>query len=243
MWNEVITPQPNKYIQLILPHTTMPINTEIIVLDEAWYLVDYDQNSVPGVVFMSFTETNINKLRDDVENKIANADRIATWTIVSSEEQYVAPSAEVPQNYVIQKNGVAVDERAEVSVSGALEMRDGKIFAAAEGEGQVIYSTHGKTFTQTIHISAAPASQPMVLIGDDKIRVSLAATYELQGADQPVVFSVSDEKLATVRSTGPSTCILTTNSRNLLGSIDLIASCGEKIYAKAVKIIPIWQVI
>ena len=41
-WNEVITPQPNKYIQLILPHTTMAINTEIIVLDEAWYLVDYD---------------------------------------------------------------------------------------------------------------------------------------------------------------------------------------------------------
>ena len=41
-WNQVITPQPNKYIQLILPHTTMAINTEIIVLDEAWYLVDYD---------------------------------------------------------------------------------------------------------------------------------------------------------------------------------------------------------
>jgi hypothetical protein len=41
-WHDVITPQPNKYIQIILPHVTMPINTEIIVMDEAWYLVDYD---------------------------------------------------------------------------------------------------------------------------------------------------------------------------------------------------------
>ena len=75
-WHNVITPQPNKYIQIILPHVTMPINTEIIVMDEAWYLVDYDQNSVPGVVFMSFTETNINQQRDDVENKIANMDQL-----------------------------------------------------------------------------------------------------------------------------------------------------------------------
>jgi len=41
-WHNVITPQPNKYIEIILPHVLMPINTEIIVMDEAWYLVDYD---------------------------------------------------------------------------------------------------------------------------------------------------------------------------------------------------------
>ena len=75
-WHNVITPQPNKYIEIILPHVLMPINTEIIVMDEAWYLVDYDQNSVPGVIFMSFTETKINEQRDDLENKIANADQI-----------------------------------------------------------------------------------------------------------------------------------------------------------------------
>lgn len=83
-WHNVITPQPNKYIQIILPHTTMPINTEIIVLDEAWYLVDYDQNSVPGVVFMSFTETKVNLQRDDLENKIANIDQLKPETSTES---------------------------------------------------------------------------------------------------------------------------------------------------------------
>ena len=242
-WNEVITPQPNKYIQLILPHTTMAINTEIIVLDEAWYLVDYDQNSVPGIVFMSFTETNINELRDDVENKIANADKIAAWTIVSPSEQYVLPHSEVALDYVIQKNGIVVDEKPEISISGSLVEQDGKIFAAESGEGQITFSIHGQTFTQAIHISASPSKQPMVIFGDDKIRVSMAATYELQGADQQVVFSVSDTKMATVKTTGQSTCLLTTNSKNLLGSVDLIATCGEEVYTKTIKIIPIWQVI
>ena len=83
----------------------------------------------------------------------------------------------------------------------------------------------------------------MVIFGDDKIRVSMAATYELQGADQQVVFSVSDTKMATVKITGQSTCLLTTNSKNLLGSVDLIATCGEEVYTKTIKIIPIWQVI
>ena len=242
-WNQVITPQPNKYIQLILPHTTMAINTEIIVLDEAWYLVDYDQNSVPGIVFMSFTETNINELRDDVENKIANADKIAAWTIVSSSEQYVLPHSEVALDYVVQKNGIVVDEKPEISISGSLVEQDGKIFAAESGEGQITFSIHDQTFTQAIHISASPSKQPMVIFGDDKIRVSMAATYELQGADQQVVFSVSDTKMATVETTGQSTCLLTTNSKNLLGSVNLIATCGEEVYTKTIKIIPIWQVI
>lgn len=192
---------------------------------------------------MSFTETNINELRDDVENKIANADKIAAWTIVSPSEQYVLPYSEIALNYVVQKNGIVVDEKPEISISGSLIEQDGKIFAAENGEGQITFSIHGQTFTQTIHISASPSKQPMVIFGDDKIRVSMAATYELQGADQQVVFSVSDTKMATVETTGQSTCLLTTNSKNLLGSVDLIATCGEEVYTKTIKIIPIWQVI
>ena len=138
-WNEVITPQPNKYIQLILPHVTMPINTEIIVLDEAWYLVDYDQNSVPGIVFMSFTETNVNELRDDIENKIANVDRIATWKVIAAQEQYVLPHSEISLNYQVQKNGIAVDEKPAISLTGNLVERDGKIFALEEGEGEITF--------------------------------------------------------------------------------------------------------
>jgi hypothetical protein len=42
----------------------MKLGTEIIIIDETWYLVDFDKNSVPGIIFMSFTETNFNEQRD-----------------------------------------------------------------------------------------------------------------------------------------------------------------------------------
>ena len=42
-----------------MPHKLMALGTEIMVMDEVWYLVDYDQASVPGIVYMSFTETNL----------------------------------------------------------------------------------------------------------------------------------------------------------------------------------------
>jgi hypothetical protein len=80
-WHSVITPQPNKYINIMMPHQLMDLGTEIMVLDEVWTLVDYDQNSVPGIIYMSFTETNFNEQRDSLEDKLANADMLATWTI------------------------------------------------------------------------------------------------------------------------------------------------------------------
>jgi hypothetical protein len=41
-WHSVITPQPNKQIEVMMPHQLMPLGTEIMVLDEVWSLVDYD---------------------------------------------------------------------------------------------------------------------------------------------------------------------------------------------------------
>jgi hypothetical protein len=65
----------------MMPHQLMELGTEIMVMDEVWYLVDYDQNSVPGVIYMSFTETNLNEQRDSLEDKLANADKLANWEI------------------------------------------------------------------------------------------------------------------------------------------------------------------
>ena len=191
---------------------------------------------------MSFTETNVNELRDDIENKIANVDRIATWKVIAAQEQYVLPHSEISLNYQVQKNGITVDEKPVISLTGNLVEQDGKIFALEEGEGKITFSTHEQTFIQQIHISSDIKESPMYLFGDDKVRVSMEANYELQGADQIVSFSVSNNTLATIKQTSQNTCVLITNSKNQLGDVDLIATCGDKTYKKTIKIVPIWQV-
>ena len=70
MWNNLITPQPNKQISVVMPRQEIAKSTEIIVSGEAWYLVDYDQVSIPTIGYYSFNESKINELKDDVENSL-----------------------------------------------------------------------------------------------------------------------------------------------------------------------------
>jgi len=56
---------------------------------------------------MSFTETNFNEQRDSLEDKLANADRLATWEIQMLKNQVVEANSIVDLNYTILKNGVA----------------------------------------------------------------------------------------------------------------------------------------
>ena len=73
-----------------MPKQYIPKGTEIIVGDENWYLVDYDVVSVPEIIFMSFTEGKYNELRDDLEQDIANVDKINKWKIELSSVAYAA---------------------------------------------------------------------------------------------------------------------------------------------------------
>ena len=242
-WHNVITPQPNKFINLILPHVIMPINTEIMVLDEVWYLVDYDQNSVPGVVFMSFTETNLNLQRDDVENKVANADQISEWKVVMASTQTVGPKQLVPIQYHIFKDGIEIEPDGHVTIqhSGNLYKKNGQIYTTSSGRGYIEVKYNGAIAVQEIIISEELTISP-VLVGDDKIRTGFNADYILENAEELVKFTVSDEKLVKIKRKTSNSCTIYANEENKTGFVTLTAQMGEEKFYKEIAIIPLWQV-
>ena len=242
-WHNVITPQPNKFINLILPHVIMPINTEIMVLDEVWYLVDYDQNSVPGVVFMSFTETNLNLQRDDVENRVANADQISEWKVVMASTQTVGPKQPVPIQYHIFKDGIEIepDEHVTIQHSGNLYKKNGQIYTTSSGRGYIEVKYNGAIAVQEITISEELTISP-VLVGDDKIRAGFNAEYILENAEELVKFTVSDEKLVKIKRKTSNSCTIYANEENKTGFVTLTAQIGEEKFYKEIAIIPLWQV-
>ena len=214
-----------------------------MVLDEVWYLVDYDQNSVPGVVFMSFTETNLNLQRDDVENKIANADQIAEWKVVMAPTQTVGPKQLVPIQYYIFKDGIEVEPEGHVTIqhSGNLYKKNGQFYATSSGRGYIEVKYNGAIAVQEITISEDPTISP-VLIGDDKIRAGFDAVYVLENAEELVKFTISDEKLAKVKRKTSNSCTVYANEENKTGFVTLIAQIGEEKFYKEIAIIPLWQV-
>lgn len=239
-WHSVITPQPNKYISLIMPHQLMAVNTEIMVLDEVWYLVDYDQSSVDGIIFMSFTESELNEQRDDKENGIANADQIADWSIEVAATRTVEPNTTFTPEFAIYKNGALAAAQPSITVSEGLVLQENGDIYVGETGGSVIFSYEGQAATQVIEVGEA-AVQP-TFVGDNVVKVASTHTYVLQNASN-VDFVCSDSALASIQSVNNNECVVVMNSKNKLGIFTLTANCDGQTYTKDIKVVSLWQVI
>ena len=260
-WHSVITPQPNKYINIMMPHQLMDLGTEIMALDEVWYLVDYDQNSVPGVIFMSFTETNFNEQRDSLEDKLANADRLATWEIQMLKNRVVEANSIVDLNYTILKNGVAQDVEPTIEVSENLTLLNPhQVQVGNSGSGTITINYKGVVKTQTLTVGKTPAAKLLVTC-DEKIRVASEENkVVLQNAKEADVIEFIFEDWKDENGNIPvplndlvdlksiriehNICYFNVNKKNKLGKFILkIKYNGNQVIEKTIQVVSLWQVI
>ena len=252
-WHNAITPQPNKYINIIMPHQLMAINTEIMVLDEVWYLVDYDQASVPGVIYMSFTETNLNEQRDSVEDSIANIDKQAEWTIDMLNSRVVEPNAIFDLNYAILKDGVIQKVQPEITLEGNLVLNEnGQIQVGATGAGTITINYKGISKTQSVTVGGTPQVK-LMFTGSDKIRVAsknnkyVVENVPNEAEIQFVLIDLEDQPKATdlvSMKVENNSCLLEANNKNKLGKFNIQVFCnGEQKFEKTIAVVSLWQVI
>lgn len=243
-WNELITPQPNKFIEIIMPYQEIRKNTEIIVFDEAWRLVDYDKVSVPGIIYMSFTETKINELTDDLYEQLANADKKQVWSINAPDKMYISVGEIFQPEYTISKDGLIVENNDAPQImpgSGFIVNENGEIIANESGETMVILSY--KNAIKTILVSIGKQNKQTGFIsGDDYIRITKTAEYKLTipNLNGDIKFKSSNEELATVEMNGNTGKVIT-NKKNKLGTFTLSVIYDGVKYEKEIKIISLWQ--
>ena len=245
-WNEMITPQPNKHINIILPRTHIRRDTEIIVVGEAWRLVDYDQNSVDGISFMSFTESKINEQRDDIEQGIANIDTQTIWSIDLAPQRQVTAGEIFSPVYSILRNGVKEEVEPIITISNTswILLEDGRIKAGDEGTCSVMVSYNGVAAHQMVKI-AEESKVMLTLTGSDKIRVGSEASYEIDSLEE-VNFVIDSDVLGTLKVNKDNNhkCTIFANNNNKLGTLTLTATTASgKSVSKQIKIISLWQVI
>jgi hypothetical protein len=109
-WNSLISPQPNKYAEILMPRYPIDRATNFIVEQESWTVVEYDHTSVPGVIYLSLTEGKINSIYDDVENNIADTDKIANYELsIPEEKQNFAIGDIINPTFTLTKNGIPIE--------------------------------------------------------------------------------------------------------------------------------------
>lgn len=248
-WNSLITPQPNKYAELLMPRYPIDRATNFIVEDESWTVVEYDHTSVPGTIYLSLTENKINSIYDDLKNNIADTDKLAKYELLIPENDYTYSIGDVINPvFTVAKNGIPIEEKVILLPNNKAVTRiiDGNLTAVGEGEDQIIVQLEKYPQIQkTIKVVVNGEKQVFsaYIDGPASLRLDREAVYVLKGTEEiqeQVIFSIDNIKYASISDIQQDRCTIHANEKNELGKIILSAEYANKIYTKEISIIPLW---
>lgn len=268
-WNHLITPQPNKYAEILMPRREISRATNFIVEEESWQLIEYDHTSVPGTIYLSLTENKINNIYDDVENNIADLDKRARYSLILPPTTQVFKVGDtIKPVYTIMKNGIPVNLEAELESSNKYVAKKQGTALVAVGEGEATIKVVVKNCTDiepdelTFHIEvgAAETEFSCYIKGDDKIRLGRGVEYEVCttsgelatqvefNIDNPVLaqFEIETEidgikQIEYTAECSSNPCKIVANKKNKLGPFTLTAVVnGTQTYTKTIQVVPLW---
>ena len=251
-WNSLITPQPNKYAEIIMPRHNIARDTSFIVEEEAWSMVEYDHSSVPGVIYLSLTEEKLNSIYDDTINNIADTDRLAKYEVIAGKEKQIfTVGSPIIPTFTIVKNGkpIEVDYKFIPENKKIAKFVNGTLTAIKEGETSLIVQLveYPEIYTRLEIIVGKENNFSAYIEGSDSIRLGREFSYKLVGTseiNENVSFTLKETNLAFIIDSGENNlCRIKANDKNKLGSVELIAEYQGIEYIKTISIIPLWQVI
>lgn len=247
-WNALITPQPNKYAEILMPRYPISRATNFIVEEESWTVVEYDHTSVPGVIYLSLTENKVNIIYDDLINNIADTDKLADYNLsVPAEIQNFAVGDIIQPSFTLTKDGIPFSAEVNLLPTDKRFARliDGALTAVGEGETDIIIQLKEfPTITNVLHITINSEEQAFsaYIEGPSSIKLDRMARFILKGTQsltKPVIFTL-DTTLASIVETGEDYCIVQANRKNILGDFMLSATYDDIEYTKNITVSPLW---
>ena len=256
-WNSLITPQPNKYAEILMPRYPIDRATNFIVEEESWSVIEYDHTSVPGVIYLSLTEGKINSIYDDVENNIADTDKLAKYSIIMPPiTQIFHLGDHIEPKFTIMKNGNVCKEEVELFTSNKKIVNniDNELIAVGKGVTKIIVRLKNyPEIKQEVEITVGENEEiqefSAYIKGPDSIRLDRKGRYELIGTTEiigEVSFTIDNLIYATKIPNEEEdvlrgdVCYIHANANNKLGNIILTAEYNGNQYQKEIKIIPLW---
>lgn len=235
-----------------MPKRTVDRATNFIVEEESWSVVEYDHTSVPGIMYLSLTEGKINEIYDDVENNLADTDKLANYDLSLPETiQTFKVGEPITPTFTLTKNGVPCDLEVTLLPTDKKITRliNGVLTAVGPGRTEITVQLKDYpviTLSLTIEVGEAEQEFTAYIEGQDKIRLNREATYTLVGTDSiegSVRYVIDgDAEIATIdkSQTAGAVCVIKANGKNKLGDIVLLAVYNSKIYTKNISIVPLW---
>ena len=265
MWHSLISPQPNKFAEIIMPRPKLQgldkdellRGINFIIDDEAWTIIECDWTSVDGIVYMSLTESKVNYNYDDREIEVADLDRYKFPVLPTL---YKVGDTIVPEF----EAGTLNQWEIVLSKPEDCDFIDDNFVATGAGQCIITMLLKGKPAVfKTVEITINTHEEEFIayIDGPDQLRLDRYGTYILVhdntilDAEISIMPDEDDNRPQKEKEREPSIYasikadknienntiyVLHANNKNKIGQLVLTATYEGKTYTKTVKIIPLW---
>lgn len=249
----------NGNIQIIVPmnEDTNNIKEEyqFILNNKKWNLTDIDDFSYEGIIGLLLKRAMKNPITDDLEESLADADRIGSWRIViengNNYSLYKNYEQELKINIYNNNNLVTIDKPKlgyYISNPDVIEFNNNTIKAIGNGSTTLeIFIEESPTIRATIEIEVT--EKPIInysysLEGNSIIkeggRKYKYTAYRMYNSEEDIGavfnFSIQNKTLAHVEVIDRNSCYVVTNNFRKYGKIILVATDGLNAQEKVIEI-------
>lgn len=252
-WNNMITPQPNKFMEIITSRNNIQLGQKFLIDETAWFVVESDYISVKNIIYLSLTEDKKDLYTDDLENNIANIVDLNKFKLqVKDTEIDLGIGEEYQITSAIYLNGNKYSDEFIVEIiegENLISMNENfKLTALSEGSVKlrICMEENNEVFEEmTINIvETAPETITYQFVGDESIKWGrtkvLQSVKNINGVAEPTVatFAVTDEQsLLASYEINNSSVTITANDDNKIGTV--LVSCTFEDGSQVNKIISV----
>ena len=254
-WNRLITPQPNQWLEMLVPaRKKISMDQKFIIDGRAWFVDEYDATSSKGVTYYSLTEDKVDRMDDNIEDELANTNKLNCYKISIQEEINCGLYDNYIINPVVYNDGI-IDSQPlgyviEDSSIASLMLLNNNAAIIPISKGQTtlkIYLINQPKVFKSIAINITDMTErSAVLIGDDSIKTTdfaIYAVYRISDSktiDPIISFSISDSNLASGILLDDGTLKVIANEDNKLGTVTVTINTSSNTYVKEIAIRSLW---
>ena len=257
-WNNMITPQPNKYLEIITCRNNIQLGQKFLIDETAWYVVESDYISIKNILYLSLTEDKKDIYVDDIADNIANIVDLNKFEMRIKDKEI---SLDIDKEYKIAGevylNGNKYSDKIIVEViEGAdLVTINDNFTLTALSEGRVVLricmEENNEIYQEMIIniVKNAPQNISYQLIGDESIKWGrtkvIQAVKVVDGVSTAIAASfkvIDKEELLSSYEINSSSVTITADTKNKVGNFTIICTFEDgSTVEKTIRVTSLWM--
>lgn len=257
-WNNMITPQPNKYLEIITCRNNIQLGQKFLIDETAWYVVESDYISIKNILYLSLTEDKKDIYVDDVADNIANIVDLNKFEMRIKDKEI---SLDIDKEYKIAGevylNGNKYSDKIIVEVIEGADLItiNDNFTLTALSEGRVVLricmEENNEIYQEMIIniVKNAPQNISYQLIGDESIKWGrtkvIQAVKVVDGVSTAIAASfkvVDKEELLSSYEINSSSVTITADTKNKVGNFTIICTFEDgSTVEKTIRVTSLWM--